>query len=369
VHKSLAEPLALAYAALIAYASLYPFTGWHDQGLVPGNFLTGGWPRYWTGFDVASNLVGYLPLGALVTIALQRRGAGAGVALAFALLACAALSLLMETLQGYLPMRVPSSLDLVLNTGGGAAGAVVAIALDRLGLLGWLRRWQGRWFDADARGALVLLLLWPLALLYPLVVPFGLGQVAERLENSLAAWLSDTPFLEWMPLREVELQPMLPLSEAVCVALGVVVPMLLGYRALHQALRRAVFLALLLGAGVLATGLSAALTYQPAHAWGWMQPPAVLGLALAAAFGLLLLWMPPRLCLALMVLALGVQLTLLNQATANAYFAQTLQTWEQGRFIRFYGVMQWLAWLWPYAALLHALALLALPAGKSRMRA
>jgi hypothetical protein len=32
-----------------------------------------------------------------------------------------------------------------------------------------------------------------------------------------------------------------------------------------------------------------------------------------------------------------------------------LQTWEQGRFIRFHGVVQWLGWLWPYAALLYVL--------------
>ena len=29
--------------------------------------------------------------------------------------------------------------------------------------------------------------------------------------------------------------------------------------------------------------------------------------------------------------------------------------WEQGRFIRFYGLGQWLGWLWPYVALLYVL--------------
>jgi hypothetical protein len=33
-----------------------------------------------------------------------------------------------------------------------------------------------------------------------------------------------------------------------------------------------------------------------------------------------------------------------------------LQTWEQGRFIRFHGVAQWLGWLWPFAVLGVALA-------------
>jgi hypothetical protein len=64
---------------------------------------------------------------------------------------------------------------------------------------------------------------------------------------------------------------------------------------------------------------------------------------------------PPRACAALVLLALMLHLSLLNQAPASAYFAQTLQTWEQGRFIRFNGLAQWLGWLWPYAVLLYVL--------------
>ena len=64
---------------------------------------------------------------------------------------------------------------------------------------------------------------------------------------------------------------------------------------------------------------------------------------------------PYRAAAALTLLGLVVQLALLNQAPADPYFAQTLQTWEQGQFIRFHGVVQWLGWLWPYAALLYVL--------------
>ena len=58
---------------------------------------------------------------------------------------------------------------------------------------------------------------------------------------------------------------------------------------------------------------------------------------------------------AVLLLALGLYLSLINQAPANPYFAQTLQAWEQGRFIRFHGVAQWLGWLWPYATLAYVL--------------
>ena len=68
--------------------------------------------------------------------------------------------------------------------------------------------------------------------------------------------------------------------------------------------------------------------------------------------------MPVRIVAALLVLCLGIDLSVLNHAPQGPYFEQTLHTWEQGRFIRFNGVSQWLAWIWPYATLAYVLALL-----------
>jgi hypothetical protein len=59
------------------------------------------------------------------------------------------------------------------------------------------------------------------------------------------------------------------------------------------------------------------------------------------------------LCWVLALAALVLQLSLLNNASADVYFALTLQTWEQGRFIRFHGLIQWLGWLWPYALFIY----------------
>jgi hypothetical protein len=56
-----------------------------------------------------------------------------------------------------------------------------------------------------------------------------------------------------------------------------------------------------------------------------------------------------------LLVALVVQLFVLNLAPESSYFAQTLQTWEQGRFIRFHGVVQWLGWLWPYVAIAYVM--------------
>jgi hypothetical protein len=72
---------------------------------------------------------------------------------------------------------------------------------------------------------------------------------------------------------------------------------------------------------------------------------------------LTLLWLPQRVGAALLLLALGTWLSLLNQASASPYFAQTLATWEQGRFMRFNGLAQWLGWIWPFIALIYVLML------------
>jgi hypothetical protein len=45
------------YLLLIVYASLYPLAGWRDSGGNPLDFLNAAWPRYYTGFDLATNVV------------------------------------------------------------------------------------------------------------------------------------------------------------------------------------------------------------------------------------------------------------------------------------------------------------------------
>jgi VanZ family protein len=359
-HKTSAWPLAQAYVALIVYASLYPFAGWRDQGISPWAFLFSALPKYWTGFDVAANLAGYAPLGFLVALSFLRRRRERVVttnkkAIAVATLAGAMLSFCMESLQTYLPSRVPSNVDLALNALGALCGAVIAGGLELAGLIDRWSRFRSRWFIGDARGALVLLVLWPFALLFPASVPLGLGQVFERLETALADWLLDTPFLEWMPVRDIELQPLVPGVEALCVALGALVPCLLGYSVMRPIWRRAAFAVLIVALGAAVTALSAALSWGPVHAWAWLSLPVRVGLAGGLLLALVLLPLPRRGSAALVLLALALHLSLLNQAPASAYFSDTLAAWEQGRFIRFNGLAQWLGWIWPYGALVYVL--------------
>jgi len=355
MHKTTAWPLALVYIALIVFASLFPFSGWRAQGISPEVFLLARIPPpYWTGFDVTINVLGYAPLGFLLALALLRTGWPVSAVPAAALTG-ALLSLLMEYLQIYLPKRVPSNLDLVLNAAGALSGALLATLLERLGAIDRWSQVRTRWFVSDARGALVLLALWPWALLFPAAEPFGLGQGLERLEAALLDLFDGTPFLSWLPVREADLLPLSPAAELLCVALGLLVPCLLAYSVIRHIGRRAAFALATAAVGVVATALSAALSYGPAHAWGWLGVPVRAGIWVGLALAALALILPRRACAVVLLLVLAVHLSLLNDAPTSAYFAQTLQSWEQGRFIRFFGIGQWLGWLWPYVALVYVL--------------
>jgi VanZ family protein len=340
--------------ALIVYASLYPFDHWRDQGIGSWSFMAAPWPKYWLGFDVVANVLGYAPLGFFLTLSAMRMGWRTHVVV-LATLAAAVLSFTMEGLQSYLPSRVPSLPDFLLNTLGAFVGAVLASALESLG---FLRRWsqfRERWFVRDAYMALVLMAVWPAALLFPVAVPLGLGQVWERVEDALTSAFEATPFEDWIPLRAFELEPLLPGAELLCVMLGLLVPCLLGFGVIRRAGQRFLFVLAVLGMALGMSALSAALTYGPTHAWTWLSLPVMLGLLFGCVVALVLLPLSARAAWTLLLLAVLVQQSVLNQSPESAYFAQTLQAWEQGRFVRFHGLVQWLGWLWPYAVMMLAL--------------
>ena len=73
-----------------------------------------------------------------------------------------------------------------------------------------------------------------------------------------------------------------------------------------------------------------------------------LGLGLASAW--VVAPVPRRLAAGLGLVVLTVGVMLVARAPVDPYLASSLQLWEQGRFIRFHGLAQWIGWLWPYAA-------------------
>ena len=359
--RSSAVPLAWAWAALIVYASLFPFDGWRwPPGLPAWQLLRLPWPRYFIPFDIAGNLLAYAPLGALLALAPLRHGRGWAEALASGVLLAAGLSYTMEVTQHLLPQRVPSLLDWVLNAAGATVGALLALAANALGLL---RRWQAmrdRWLDHGNAGALALLVLWPVALMFPTPVPLGLGQVGEALRDALAALLVDVPWAQpvsdWLVPALDGPAALSPQAEAVAVMLGLLSPCLLAFAAARPGWRRLGLALLVVGMAVGATTLSTVLNFGPDHALAWRTPGTLAAMGVALLLAVACLWLGPRLAGALALVSLTGVVVLVHGAPTDPYFADSLQGWEQGRFVRFHGVAQWLGWLWPYAAMAWLLA-------------
>ena len=362
-HRSSASPLALLYAALIVYASLYPFSGWRVPGVPLLSFLVAPWPHWWTSFDLVSNLLGYLPLGALLFGALVRTGTPSGPALALAVGAGTMLSLGLEFTQNFLPQRVASNLDLALNALGTLIGVALAWLIHRGG---GVERWQAardRWFIGRSAGGLALLLLWPLGLLFPLPVPLGMGQVLRHIVQGAVELVEGTPaeawFTQWFEAWGVAAArgvALAPASEFALVTFGLLAPCLIAFTVSRPGWRRVV---LVLGAAALggaATTLSTALNFGPEHALAWNTPRVLAAWVTAAVLAILLSVVPRRAAAVLGLIVVTALVTLVTQAPSDPYFADSLQAWEQGRFIRFHGAARWVGWFWPYAAIVYLFA-------------
>ncbi len=331
----LARYLAIAYALLIAYASLHPFTGWRDTGAPPFDYLAAAWPRYYTGFDLAANILAYVPLGFLMVPALQSR-LGILAAALLAALAGGGLSLALETLQNFLPSRVPSNIDLACNAIGALIGAAAGMNWGRAlvdgGRLHRLRtRLVVRGHAADF--GLVLLGLWLLAQLNPELLLFGTGNLRALLELSPLPYSAQRFFV-------IEAG----VTAAGTLAAGLIVWSLLR---LH---RRRLLLALLLPA-LLVKAFASALLVNAAQFAHWITPGNMTGLAAGMVALLAATHLPPLAQRMLAALALLFATALVNLAPENPYLAASLAVWQQGHFLNFNGLTKLVSSLWPFAAL------------------
>ena len=350
--RSSAWLLAAVFAALIVYASLHPFAGW----TIPPSPGSLGWglprPGGQGRFDVISNLLAYLPLGALLAAAWLRDQGGRLSALLLAILAPSLLSYSMEQTQHFLPPRVPSVVDWQLNTAGAAAGALLTLAADALGALAAWQRWRARWLLPGQGGGLTLLLLWPVGLLFPPPLPFGLGQVLGRLQTLGSAWLEGTSWLEGAPPVDLGTAAALsPGLEFGGILAGLLAPCLLACSISRPGEQRAALLGGGLLIGVAATTLSTALNFGPAFALAWITPPLWPSLGVAALLVMPACALPARAAAAVGLAVILAGVVIVHGAPADPYYAASLQAWEEGRFVRLHGLAQWIGWLWPYAAL------------------
>lgn len=345
--RTAASPIARAacavYALLLLYSGLAPWSGWRDLGIDAFAFLTAPFPRYVTTFDLVVNVVAYVPLGALVVLALYPRLRGVA-AIGVALLAGAALSGTIEALQSYLPSRISSNVDLLTNTSGALLGAVLvapsaAALIDR----GRLVQWRRRWFEPGATALLMAITLWPAAQIYPEPMLFGNGNVRDSIAAAIEALGG-----QWWQFDAAAFGPAeFVLAEAFVVAAALLAAGLALSSVLRNGAPRYRLLAGLLACALAAKSLANAVQFGPERTLAWLTPGVFGGMAigvlsLTAATGGPRAWQVRIAFLSTIALLAAVNVT-----PDNPYHLAQLQEWRQGQLLNFNALAHWLSALWP----------------------
>lgn len=353
---ALMRALALLFLAALVFATLFPLSGWTAAPEGPLAFLLRGLPRWWTWFDVLGNLLAYVLLGLMLSLAwFERLPTGRVMLLVGG--ACCVLSLTLEGVQSYLPARVPSLLDWLANSAGGVVGSLMGGLLNRAA-----RRTDRlalpvpeRWYEQGSPSGWVLLILWLATQLVPERLLFATGQLRPMAQDLIDRFVGpDGPDLaRWMDRLW---DGPTPAATGVAIEAGVVVCAVcvigsLAFALVQGSTRR---LALLAAIATVALGLrtiATQLVYGADEPFAWLTPGAQGGLVVGAAllYALETLSARTRAVCAMALCAAG--LLLVNFAPEDHYFESTLAGVRAGQLVNVQGLLRIIGMLWPMAAL------------------
>jgi len=334
--SGLARISLAVYALLVVYATLHPLEGWRDHGQNPFDYLGAPWPKHVVRFDVAANAAGYALLGVLCVAALYPRLRGWRAA-AIALAAGTLLSLGLEAAQSYLPARIASNLDVLVNVAGACVGALAGVRLAP-----WLlehgpyRRWRAAAFlpGPGIDFGLVLLALWLFVQLNPATLLFGAGDLRDLVVAPAVRSRGPAYFAS--------------IEATTAAANLVVVALLLSSLARAGAPVRRAIVALAVAALVVK---SVAFAATRDDAFLWLTTGAQEGLVAGLVLALVAVSLPRTARLVLAAMLIMAATVLVNLAPTNPYFTATLRAWQQGHFLNFNGLTRLVSTLWPFLAL------------------
>lgn len=331
--------LVAGYTLLIAYTSLSPFSGWQEQGLEFSAVLAAPVLQQYTWFDIAANLLAYLPFGLLLGLAL-RAHFGTVWSVLLATLGGVAVSAVMEYAQMYLPVRVSANLDLLSNSLGALAGALLAASIAPRAWFGYLVQWRMWLFHrgSEVDFGLALVALWMFAQINPSLPMLGSVFISEAAHRPFVA-VTVAPF-SWLESAAVALNLLM---------LGTLLLTLLRKR------RHVESVLLVLCVVALAKFAAAAVLLKSWALLLWLNSEAMLGIFA----GLLVLVAAGRLgrarltgfavlvTLAYLVLAHGV----LDSGAPSA--AMRLYQWNYGHLLNYNGLSQTVALVFPILLLAY----------------
>ncbi len=344
----LPHALAVLYGLAIAFASLQPFSPWVPPDPAAPFWPFAPWPLRFTRYDVAANVVAYVPFGLFVALWPRRAspwwrsmlGLACGLALSFA----------METLQTFLPPRDASLVDLASNGAGALLGGLAGASLVRaqrvrhaLSSLRHSAFLPGKIGDIG----IALLALWLVAQVNPGIPVFAVTFDPERVMAGGAATMHAPDHA--LALIEAAQSAFQVLGVGLFVALLVRERRYVGGAVL-----------LLVGAALAAKSAAAMLMLKPAVWETWLKPGVSIGIAAGLLVLLAVVFLPRPVQVATCAIALLASLLLpvMGMDMPSPREPLTLFSWRYGHLLNFSGLTQSVLLAWPLAvaAWLFALA-------------
>ena len=318
--------LWLLVTVTIVYLSLYPLAGWRLRQPSMWSFLGHGVPRFYTYADIVANVAAYVIFGLLFALGwfIRRRP------WLVALLAGSSgvlLSLVLESLQSYLPTRVPSLLDFYANAFGAVAGGVIGAAVGHFRARGEGTPSQVslQWYEQGPAIGWALLVVWLLCQLPTQRLLFSTGHLTRWLTETLpglAALLPSWPDGAFPEAFRSMLET--GVITTMMSVLGILVMDLI-----RSTGARVAWIAGLLAAGLLLRMASSTQVYSAGPLSAWLTSGAQAGLVL----GTLALYLigafrrPTRLAIGAGLVVLAV--LLVNGAPADPFFQTTVSGTRQ----------------------------------------
>jgi VanZ family protein len=330
----LPQYLAALYALMIVYASLEPFSGWMAPLPDTPFFLFAPWPRHFTRFDVAINVLAYAPFGFL--LALIGKG-GPARRLTVAIGVGAVLSFAMESTQTLLPTRDADMVDFLSNSVGAAAGGLAALVFNAVpGLRERVAEWRLRVFLAGQAGdfGLALLAIWLVSQINP-----GIPLFAATFDPSLEL----TRDLAGTLLQSAQ-------SAFNVLGVGLFLSLLLRQRR-HLGGAVLALIGVALGLKIIA-----AMLLLKSAAWeSWLKPGVSAGVAAGALILMFAIWLPRPARTAICAIALLSSLVapLLAPDMWQARPPLAMFDWPYGQLANFNGLTHAVLVIWPVLASIY----------------
>ncbi|MEP6942128.1 MAG: VanZ family protein [Betaproteobacteria bacterium] len=323
---------AVLYAAMIAYASLQPLSSWLLPIAGTPFFLFAPWPPRYTRFDIAINVLAYVPFGLAVAMVGARTPAHIRIARGAAV--GALLALCMESAQMFVPTRDASAIDLIANTVGAALGGGLATAFCAVpSLRKKTGAWRRRIFLEGRRGdlGLALLSIWMLAQVNP-----GIPLFAATFDPSLEL----TSDVAGTILQAAQ-------SAFNVIGVGLFLALLVRQR---RYLWSAVLL--LIGVALMLKGFAATLLLRHAMMETWLKPGVLAGIVAGAIVLLVAIRFhrPARTSMCAIALLSSLIAPLLAPDMWQARAPIALFDWPYGQLQNFNGLTHAVLVLWPVLA-------------------